>query len=220
MEVELCIRRKLSLLWRSSILCFAAGSSGRARYDATGKAWSLRNGLLIRGHTYSPHQADCLSTAKMNGTTVARCLRGVSRQVAVTHHTPVRIPRLPAQPQPQRRLCSCSPTPPSLLRAQPLAQRVAHQTRRKSSDVEAGKPLTDTVLYSPNAEDPDDTAARRAEEPAYEMTFTCRKCLERSSHRITKQAYHFGTTLITCPGCKNRHLISDHLKVRTKLEDC
>ena len=37
--------------------------------------------------------------------------------------------------------------------------------------------------------------------------------MHRSSHRITKQAYHFGTTLITCPGCKNRHLISDHLKI-------
>lgn len=45
------------------------------------------------------------------------------------------------------------------------------------------------------------------------MTFTCRKCLERSSHKISKQGYHHGTILITCPGCKNRHLISDHLKV-------
>lgn len=45
------------------------------------------------------------------------------------------------------------------------------------------------------------------------MTFTCRKCLHRSSHKISKQAYHHGTTLITCPDCKNRHLISDHLKI-------
>jgi mitochondrial protein import protein ZIM17 len=59
----------------------------------------------------------------------------------------------------------------------------------------------------------DEIAARKAQEPAYEMHFTCRKCLHRSSHRITKQAYHFGTTLVTCPGCKNRHLISDHLKI-------
>jgi protein import protein ZIM17 len=59
----------------------------------------------------------------------------------------------------------------------------------------------------------EEIAARKAQEPAYEITFTCRKCLDRSSHRITKQAYHFGTTLITCPGCKNRHLISDHLKI-------
>lgn len=55
--------------------------------------------------------------------------------------------------------------------------------------------------------------ADRETPPQYEMTFTCRKCLERSSHKISKQGYHKGTILITCPGCKNRHLISDHLKI-------
>lgn len=45
------------------------------------------------------------------------------------------------------------------------------------------------------------------------MTFTCKRCTERSSHKISKQGYHKGTILITCPGCKNRHLISDHLKI-------
>jgi protein import protein ZIM17 len=30
---------------------------------------------------------------------------------------------------------------------------------------------------------------------------------------MSKQGYHHGTILITCPGCKNRHLIADHLKV-------
>ncbi|KAK8153479.1 DNL zinc finger-domain-containing protein [Phyllosticta citrichinensis] len=49
--------------------------------------------------------------------------------------------------------------------------------------------------------------------PAYNLTFTCRACTTRSAHRITKQGYHEGTVLVTCPGCKNRHLISDHLKV-------
>lgn len=52
-----------------------------------------------------------------------------------------------------------------------------------------------------------------AEAPAYEMTFTCKKCQTRSTHRISKQGYHNGTVLIACPGCKNKHLISDHLKV-------
>ncbi|KAJ9621519.1 hypothetical protein H2203_007006 [Taxawa tesnikishii (nom. ined.)] len=55
------------------------------------------------------------------------------------------------------------------------------------------------------------------------MTFTCKKCLERSAHRMSKQAYHHGTVLITCPGCKARHLIADHLKIfsdtRVTLED-
>ncbi|KAF2273996.1 zf-DNL-domain-containing protein [Westerdykella ornata] len=48
-------------------------------------------------------------------------------------------------------------------------------------------------------------------------------CATRSSHRVSKQGYHHGTVLITCPGCKNRHLISDHLKIfsdkRITIED-
>jgi len=61
--------------------------------------------------------------------------------------------------------------------------------------------------------DKDIIAARKALQPCYDMTFTCKKCLDRSSHRITKQAYHFGTVLVNCPGCKSRHLIADHMKV-------
>ncbi|ODV96310.1 hypothetical protein PACTADRAFT_75458 [Pachysolen tannophilus NRRL Y-2460] len=45
------------------------------------------------------------------------------------------------------------------------------------------------------------------------LAFTCKKCGTRSSHAISKQAYTSGTILITCPGCKNRHLIADHLKI-------
>lgn len=54
---------------------------------------------------------------------------------------------------------------------------------------------------------------RNPNEPVYQLTFTCKKCLNRSSHTVSKQGYHKGTVLITCPGCKNRHLISDHLKI-------
>ena len=55
----------------------------------------------------------------------------------------------------------------------------------------------------------------RDQVPAYELTFTCKACETRSSHRVSKQGYHHGTVLISCPGCKNRHLISDHMKVGT-----
>ena len=59
--------------------------------------------------------------------------------------------------------------------------------------------------------------------PSYQLTFTCKPCTHRSSHRITKQGYHRGTVLITCPSCKNRHVISDHLKIfldeKSTLED-
>ncbi|KAF8246890.1 hypothetical protein K440DRAFT_506947, partial [Wilcoxina mikolae CBS 423.85] len=48
-------------------------------------------------------------------------------------------------------------------------------------------------------------------QPSYHLTFTCRPCQTRSTHTVSKQAYHGGTVLIQCPGCKNRHVITDHL---------
>lgn len=55
------------------------------------------------------------------------------------------------------------------------------------------------------------------------ISFTCKKCNTRSSHLMSKQAYTKGTVLIECPGCKNRHLIADHLKIfsdnRITIED-
>ena len=61
--------------------------------------------------------------------------------------------------------------------------------------------------------EPTSETSFKAEPPAYDLTFTCSPCKKRSTHRISKQGYHKGTVLITCPECKNRHLISDHLKV-------
>jgi protein import protein ZIM17 len=57
----------------------------------------------------------------------------------------------------------------------------------------------------------------RDQVPSYELTFTCNVCKTRSSHRLSKQGYHKGTILIACPDCKNRHLISDHLKVSERM---
>src|SRR5690606_23696970 len=51
------------------------------------------------------------------------------------------------------------------------------------------------------------------QQPHYELTFTCRPCGTRSRHRVSKQGYHHGTVLIACPQCKNRHVISDHLRI-------
>lgn len=58
------------------------------------------------------------------------------------------------------------------------------------------------------------TQPTRQDVPSYEIRFTCKKCMTPQTHRMSKQAYHNGTVLVTCPGCKNRHLIADHLKVR------
>ena len=65
----------------------------------------------------------------------------------------------------------------------------------------------------PTAQEAAESEDRWANTPAYEMTFTCKQCNTRSTHKISKQGYHHGTVLINCPGCKNRHLISDHMKV-------
>ncbi|KAK4545167.1 hypothetical protein LTR36_003718 [Oleoguttula mirabilis] len=137
----------------------------------------------------------------------ATAIRRAAQQVFRTQHAPAGIPRFTPQ-----RCLHLRQTPPPLLRKQftQPASRIANQLRRETT-LAAPRPLTDQEEPSPK--DADDVAARKAKEPAYELTFTCRKCLHRSSHRVTKQAYHVGTTLITCPGCKNRHLISDHLKI-------
>ncbi|EJD07457.1 zf-DNL-domain-containing protein, partial [Fomitiporia mediterranea MF3/22] len=50
-------------------------------------------------------------------------------------------------------------------------------------------------------------------EPRLQLTFTCTVtgCTERSTHGFTKRAYERGIVIVTCPKCKNRHLIADHL---------
>ncbi|KAI0339383.1 zf-DNL-domain-containing protein, partial [Trametopsis cervina] len=50
-------------------------------------------------------------------------------------------------------------------------------------------------------------------EPRLSLTFTCTvpDCGTRSSHEFTKRSYERGIVIVQCPGCKNRHLIADHL---------
>ncbi|CAN6600363.1 mitochondrial protein import protein Zim17p [Trichomonascus vanleenenianus] len=84
---------------------------------------------------------------------------------------------------------------------------------------------TSTVRLNEKADEPKWTKIGeiKPQKPQYQLSFTCKKCSTRSTHVISKQAYHKGTVLIECPGCKNRHLIADHLKIfsdkRITLED-
>ena len=49
------------------------------------------------------------------------------------------------------------------------------------------------------------------------------RCQKRSKETFSKQSYHHGTVIIRCEGCRNLHLIADHLKIvsetRVELED-
>ncbi|KAF2687675.1 zf-DNL-domain-containing protein [Lentithecium fluviatile CBS 122367] len=100
---------------------------------------------------------------------------------------------------------------PILARSQALCAQLRHESTTSAPD----PPSTSTT--------PPDSRLERDQVPAYELTFTCKVCSTRSSHRLSKQGYHHGTILISCPGCKNRHLISDHLKIfsdkRVTVED-
>lgn len=93
---------------------------------------------------------------------------------------------------------------PTYLPRRPLRPVLSTQIRHESSN---SRPLTDRPDSAPEATE------KKEDVPSYDLTFTCKKCDERSTHRISKQGYHHGTILITCKGCKNRHLISDHLKI-------
>ena len=41
--------------------------------------------------------------------------------------------------------------------------------------------------------------------------FTCKVCETRTARTISKNSYTRGTVLVRCPGCRNTHLLADHL---------
>jgi mitochondrial protein import protein ZIM17 len=126
------------------------------------------------------------------------------------------FPSSPGKPSPRFPLRSIPFTSP-LLRQHNLLNFGYTQCRYESTHTgkeHSPRPLTDRI---PNAQEDARiaqlNAKRRAEEPAYRITFTCNPCKQRSSHQISKHGYHKGTVLIQCPHCSNRHIISDHLGI-------
>ncbi|KAK8088175.1 DNL zinc finger-domain-containing protein [Apiospora hydei] len=94
------------------------------------------------------------------------------------------------------------PSLPRTLQPAQLSRRYAHAIPKPSRPAPA-------AASSPSEE----IKQRKLQEPHYELTFTCVPCSERSTHTVSKQGYHKGSVLITCPSCRNRHIISDHLNI-------
>ncbi|EED22070.1 mitochondrial import protein Zim17, putative [Talaromyces stipitatus ATCC 10500] len=130
--------------------------------------------------------------------------------------TLLRFLRSPSGPLPRNIVKT--PSPFNAYRPSPLSSRAgsiyANNFRRYNSSSSSVadpslRPLTDRVpSASVDAANAEQNAARRAEEPAYRIVFTCKPC---------------GTVLITCPSCHARHVISDHLGIfmdaKSSLED-
>ncbi|KAM3509039.1 hypothetical protein MY10362_000828 [Beauveria mimosiformis] len=121
-----------------------------------------------------------------------------------------------------RLLLRPSPSPSAVTARHPTLQllRAAHTIPRPPPPSERAKTEPSaTAAAEPPAWQPEDAPASEGERPEpknpayYQLSFTCVPCGHRSHHNVSKQGYHTGSTLITCPGCRNRHVISDHLNI-------
>lgn len=131
--------------------------------------------------------------------------------------------------QPQRGTSLRAPLPPRARLRQPflastITARAAHSIPRppaprpaKNAETDETDPETTEIKSrepTASSDAPKSEGSRPELKPAYyQLSFTCVPCGHRSHHNVSKQGYHKGSTLITCPDCRNRHVISDHLDI-------
>ena len=194
-------RSSTGRLVNSDVFSFRRGmSTGETGCDVIPKLFSSLCETPYPHHTHE-------STMKADQTlsTIFRQLRPSLRQphLAKSHLRPLsQLAPLhhPSLPRP-----SCTPKRGIL---QPSCALRSRQIRQVSDSTSAP---ASAVAHSPDY--PSNNQIPPEKPPAYELTFTCKPCKHRSTHTVSKQGYHKGTVLITCPQCSNRHVMSDHLKV-------
>ncbi|KAF4123928.1 mitochondrial protein import protein ZIM17 [Geosmithia morbida] len=114
------------------------------------------------------------------------------------------------------------PTATSLLRPATRAAEAAAAAARHAHSIPKPRMVPREPSPSKSTEGTPKSEGRRPAVPQgreggyYQLSFTCVPCGHRSHHNVSKQGYHAGSTLITCPECRNRHVISDHLGILTE----
>ncbi|KAK4132377.1 zf-DNL-domain-containing protein [Trichocladium antarcticum] len=147
---------------------------------------------------------------------IARLSSPATRSLLPRRQLPVSLPstavRLITIPRPRNPSPFTTPsaqtTPTSSPSPTPTAPATANAVPQQTA-------TTTTTTTSTTTTPPPETTPRPniTQQPHYELTFTCRPCSARSRHRVSKHGYHHGSVLIACPQCRNRHVISDHLRI-------
>ncbi|KZF22403.1 zf-DNL-domain-containing protein [Xylona heveae TC161] len=157
--------------------------------------------LLARGSS-SPLRTTCTAAAR-NGTTPRHFQS--SRSFSLANQTrDLRRHNIPAL---------SSVASPSSSFSRSLSTTCARWTASDAPSSGTSAPAVNSQQQQQQQSEQAQQEQEKQQQPAYELTFTCKPCSHRSAHRVSKQGYHKGTVLITCPSCKNRHVISDHLKI-------
>ncbi|KAK3191515.1 hypothetical protein K4F52_002330 [Lecanicillium sp. MT-2017a] len=141
---------------------------------------------------------------------IAPLLRQSRQATPSLRHTFAAAQRIVNTPRAPSRLPSLVRAAHTIPRPPPPSQRV----KTPEEQAEQEEKQAQNPGWQPSEEPTSEGERPDAKNPAYyQLSFTCVPCSHRSHHNISKQGYHTGSILITCPSCRNRHVISDHLNI-------